>query len=266
MSESTAVQLEVRDGVALLTMNHPPVNALSHDIFEGIRARLDALEKDPSVKVLVLTGAGEKAFCAGADLGSGFGQYGPVDFLQRGQDIWNKIEYYPKPVIAAINGNALGGGCELAMACHIRIMASQPGASGKTGVIGLSETSLGIIPGYGGTLRMPRLVGRSKALRYMLLGERLTPQQALEDGLVDILSGDPAATVTEAMEFAARLAKRPPLAMKAVLRIMALTGSVSTEHHLRVEREELAKLFTSKDMMEGMTAFAQKREPNFTGQ
>jgi len=266
MSENQAVLFEKKGPVGIITINNPPVNSLSHDVFEGFRAQLDANIGDKELRAMIITGSGDRAFCAGADLSSGFGVYSAADFLQRGQDIWNKIEEYPKPIIAAVNGNALGGGCELAMACHVRFFHSGLNAKGKKSVIGLSETGLGIMPGYGGTMRMPRLIGRSKALRYILTAERLEPEQALEDGLVDFLSSDAAACQSDAIAFAKMLATRPPLAVREVLKIFARMGSMTQEQHLKMERESLAGLFSTKDTMEGMTAFAQKREPKFTGE
>lgn len=257
MSED-AVLFEQKDKVGIITINRPKANQLSHEVFDGIRKILDLLEPSNDIRVLIITGAGDRIFCAGADLSSGFGDFNSVDFLKRGQDMWNKIEDYSKPIICAMNGHALGGGLELAMACHFRVMK-------KGGKIGLTETNLGIIPGYGGTLRLPRLVGRAKALEMMLLGKRVEADEALEIGLVNQICEE-GETLDVALEFANLLAGRPPLSVKAILKIMAMAGSVSTDQHLKVEREELAKLFNTKDMLEGMTAFAQKREPNFTGE
>jgi enoyl-CoA hydratase/carnithine racemase len=252
------VLFEQQEQVGIITINKPKANQLSHGVFEGFRRILDANENNADIRTMVITGAGEKIFCAGADLSSGFGEYGAVDFLKRGQDIWNKIEDYPKPVIAALNGHALGGGCELAMACHFRLLK-------KGARIGLTETNLGIMPGYGGTLRLPRLVGRAKAMEIMLLGMQLQAEEALEIGLVDRIC-DEGKTLEEAVEFGKKLCTRPPISVKAILKIMAMSGSVSKEQHLKVEREELARIFTTKDMMEGMTAFAQKRDPVFKGE
>ncbi len=134
-----AVTKEIRDGVAILAIDKPKMNQLSGEVFEAMRKHLDAVEADKAIRCVIITGAGEKAFSAGADLASGFGDFSAVDFLKRGQDIWNKVEYFPKPVIAAINGHALGGGCELAMACHIRFMK-------KGARIGLTETNLASCP------------------------------------------------------------------------------------------------------------------------
>jgi len=157
-----------------------------------------------------------------------------------------------------MNGHALGGGCELAMACHFRFLK-------KGARIGLTETNLGIMPGYGGSLRLPRLVGRAKALELMLLGTQVESEEALELGLVSRLC-DEGKVMDDAIEFAEQLAARPPLSVKAILKVMSRSESISPEQHLKAEREELAKLFTTKDMMEGMMAFAQKRKPEFKGE
>jgi len=255
---SDAVLFEQQQKVGILTINKPKANQLSHEVFEGFRTMLDSIEMNPEIRALVITGSGEKIFCAGADLSSGFGDFSPVDFLKRGQDVWNRIEDFPKPVIAALNGHALGGGCELAMACHFRFMKNG-------GKMGLTETNLGIMPGYGGTLRMPRLVGRAKALELMLTGRRVEADEAFAIGLIDRVC-DEGKTLEDTVAFATQLAGRPPLSMKAILKIMSMSPDISPQQHLKVEREELARIFTSKDMMEGMTAFAQKREPVFVGE
>jgi enoyl-CoA hydratase/carnithine racemase len=255
---SDAVLFEQRDKVGIMTINKPKVNQLSHDVFETMRKLLDMFEKDNNVRAMVITGSGDKAFCAGADLSQGFGDFSAVDFLKRGQECWNKVEDYPKPIIAAINGHALGGGCELAMACHIRYMK-------KGGRIGLTESTLGIMPGYGGTLRLPRIVGRAKALDIMLFGKQLEAEEALKIGLVDKLCED-GKTLDDAVELGKALADRPPLSVKAILKIMSMSASMSPEWHLKVEREELGKLFTSKDAAAGMSAFFSKTKAVFTGE
>lgn len=252
------VLFEQRDNVGILTLNVPKANQLSHEVFEQMRKFLDANETDRNVRALVVTATGDKIFCAGADLSNGFGDFGPVDYLKRGQDIFNKIEDYPKPVIAAVNGHALGGGCELALACHFRFLK-------KGSRIGLTETNLGIMPGYGGTLRLQRIVGRSRALKSMILGTPYGDKEALELHIVDRLCEEDE-TLNDSIAFANELAQRPPLAVKAILKIMSASYHISPEQHLKMEREELAKLFSTKDMTEGMTAFMQKRPPAFTGE
>ncbi|PKL37791.1 MAG: crotonase [Spirochaetae bacterium HGW-Spirochaetae-1] len=255
---SDAILFEQKDNIGIITINKPKANQLSHEVFEGIRRRLDGLELDKSVRVVIITGTGDKSFCAGADLSSGFGDYNAVDFLKRGQDVWNKVEDFSKPIIAAMNGHALGGGLELAMACHFRFMK-------KGARAGLTETNLGIMPGYGGTLRLPRLVGRPKAIEMMLLGKQIEAEEALAIGLVNRICEE-GKLMEECIEFATELAGRPPLSVKAILKTLSLSASVSPEQQLKIEREELARLFTTKDMQEGMTSFFQKRKPEFKGE
>jgi enoyl-CoA hydratase/carnithine racemase len=255
---SDAVLFEQKEKVAILTINKPKANQLSHDVFETMRKHLDTIEKDKGILAVVITGSGDKIFSAGADLSQGFGDFSPVDFLKRGQDVWNKVEYFSKPVIAALNGHALGGGCELALACHFRFMK-------KGARIGLTETNLGIMPGYGGSLRMPRVVGKAKALELMFLGKQVEAEEALAIGLVSRISEE-GKVLDDAIEFANQIAKRPPLSIQAILRLVNISQGLTPELHLKIEREELGKLFFTKDAMEGMTAFAQKREPNFKGE
>jgi enoyl-CoA hydratase/carnithine racemase len=253
-----AVLFEQKGMTAILTINRPKANQLSHDVFEGFKDLLDRCESDNSIRVIVITGSGDKIFCGGADLSGGFGDFTPVDFLKRGQDLFNRIAEFQKPVIAAINGHALGGGCELALACHLRLLK-------KGARIGLTETNLGIIPGYGGTLRLPKLIGETKAIEYIILGRQIESERAIELGLVNRLTKEDD-TLHQALELADEISKRPPLAVKAVLKIFANAHCSDRETHLKTEREELAKLFGTKDMVEGISAFAQKREPNFKGE
>ncbi len=255
---SDAILFEQKGSVAIITINRPKANQLSHEVFEQMRKQLDMIELNKEIRAVIITGSGDKIFSAGADLTQGFGDFGPVDFLKRGQDVWNKVEDLGKPVIAALNGHALGGGCELAIACHFRFIK-------KGARIGLTETNLGIMPGYGGSLRLPRLVGRSKALEIMLLGRQVEAEEALAIGLVDRICEE-GELMDEALEFAEKLSKRPPIAVRSILKLVSMSPGISPEQHLKIEREELAKLFTTKDMMEGMTAFAQKREPAFKGE
>ncbi len=252
------ILFEKKENIGIITINRPKANQLSHEVFEGLRKTLDLCAMDKDVRVIVLTGSGDKIFSAGADLSGGFGDFGPVDFLKRGQDVFNKIEDSSKPVIAALNGHAYGGGCEMAMACHFRFIK-------KGAKIGLTETNLGIMPGYGGTLRLPRLVGRAKALEFIATGKQIEAEEALATGLVNRVCEE-GTFMKEVMEFAALLATRPPLALKAVLGVFTASPSISPEQHLKLEREELARLFGTKDTAEGMTAFMQKRPPVFKGE
>lgn len=253
-----AVLFEQREYTGIATINRPKANQLSHEVFEDFSDILDKTESDPSVRALVITGSGEKIFCAGADLTQGFGNFTPVEFLKRGQYLFNRIEAFPKPVIAAMNGHAFGGGCELALACHMRLIRN--GAR-----IGLTETNLGIIPGYGGTMRLPRLIGWTKALEYILMGREIEAERAYELGLVNRVCRE-SDLLGEAVKTAAELSGRPPLAVRAVLKIMNTSFTSGPEEHLLVERSELASLFSTKDAAEGITAFIQKRKPNFKGE
>jgi enoyl-CoA hydratase/carnithine racemase len=177
-----------------------------------------------------------------------------------GNDVFNRIERLPKPVIAAINGYALGGGCELAMVCHFRLI----GDSART-IIGLPEVNLGITPGWGGIQRLPRIIGKSKALEMILFSKRLSPQEALALGLVDRVVPS-AELMKEAMALAVTLSKRPPLAVQAVLEGMHVGFEKGLQEGLLVDREWSRKLGQSKDAVEGMTAFFEKREPVFKGE
>jgi enoyl-CoA hydratase/carnithine racemase len=256
MSEGTI--FEKGESFGVVTINQPKANQLSQGVVEGLDAALNDCMEDKQMRVLIITNAGDKIFSAGADLSSGFGELGLSDYIKRGQDLNNKIASMPVPVIAAMNGHAFGGGLELAMACHFRILKHDSR-------LGLTETNLGIIPGYGGTLRLPRLVGSTRALEYMLLGKQIEAQEALNAGLVHRICDD-GAVFGDAMTLAKQLATRPPLAVRQILKIMAQKENLSPEHHLKMERQALVELFASKDMIEGMTAFAQKRPPVFSGE
>jgi enoyl-CoA hydratase/carnithine racemase len=183
-----------------------------------------------------------------------------IDKGPNGIDVYNRIERSTKPFIAAINGHALGGGCELAMACHFRFMTDNPKAA-----IGCPELNLGIIPGWGGVQRLPKIVGKSKALDLIFFSKRLTPQDALAIGLVDKVV--PVADLMKAaMDFAIAISKRPPLAVSAVLEGMAIGLEKGMDAGLASDKKWIEKLKTSADAVEGMTAFFEKRQPNFKGE
>jgi enoyl-CoA hydratase/carnithine racemase len=245
-----------KDFVSTITLNRPPANSVNLGIREDLNHAVIELEQSKDTRVVIITGAGDKGFSAGMDVTD----VANLDKGPNGNDIFNHIERFPKPVIAAINGYALGGGCELALVCHFRFMTDNPKA-----VIGCPELNLGIIPGWGGIQRLPRLLGKSKGLDMILFSKRLSGQEALAIGLVDRVV--PAADLTkEAMAFAVALAKRPPLAVRAVLNGMSVGLEKGLEEGLRVDREWAKKLTQSKDATEGITAFLQKREPVFIGE
>src|SRR5208283_4130374 len=172
------ITVSTKDFVTTVTLNHPPMNSVNIAIREELDQLVTEIEKSKDTRVVIITGSGEKAFCAGMDVSD----IANIDKGPNGNDVYNRIERSTKPFIAAINGHALGGGCELALACHFRYMADNPKA-----LMGCPEINLGITPGWGGTQRMTRLLGRTKALELMLGAKRLSPKEALDIGLVEKL-------------------------------------------------------------------------------
>jgi enoyl-CoA hydratase/carnithine racemase len=255
MSYSNII-VSTKDFVTTITLNRPPTNSVNLGLREDLDKAVTELEKSKETRVVIITGAGEKGFSAGMDLSD-------VANINNGPDgnkIMNAISRSKKPYIAAINGYALGGGCETALACHFRLMTDNPKA-----MIGLTEVNLGIIPGWGGIQRMPRVLGKSKALEIILFSKRLSAPEALAIGLVDKVF--PAADLMqEAQAFAAALAKRPPLAVAAVLEGMSVGLDKGIDEGLRFDTEWINKLTSSKDATEGITAFLEKREPTFIGE
>lgn len=255
---SEKILFEIKDKTAIVTLNRPKANQLDNEMADALVEAFIRIESDTEIRCVIITGAGEKIFCAGADLSAGFGGMSAVDYLKKWQDMCNKIAASPVPVIAALNGHATGGGCEIAMSCHLRIME-------EDATIGLTETNLGIIPGFTGTLRLPRLTGYTRAMEYLLMGKRITAEEALSTGLINRIC--PAGKALESsIETARELAERPPLAVRSILKIMEYSHNASPEQHLKLEREELAALFRTKDCVEGMNAFAEKRKPVFRGE
>ncbi|MFW6333706.1 MAG: enoyl-CoA hydratase/isomerase family protein [Desulfosalsimonas sp.] len=249
--------LEVKDHIATITFNRDPANAWSLAALEDFEKKLDQVENDKEVRAVILTGTGEKCFSAGFDVkdAGNSDKTGP-----KGQELWTRIDRSEKPFIAAINGHAFGGGLELALCCHFRIMADSPKAQ-----IGLTELNLGIIPGWGGTQRLMREVGRAKALDMILFSKRLSPAEALEAGLVHQIV-PPEKLMDEVNSFAQKLSERPPIAVGCVLRAMAAGIYEGIETGLKVEREGSQKAGSSKDAVEGFTAFLEKRQPVFKGE
>jgi enoyl-CoA hydratase len=233
------------------------MNALNRPTLEELRDRLVELSDDPGVAAVIVTGSGEKAFVAGADIKymSGLGVDEASDWGGLGHQCGQLLETMPKPTLAAINGFALGGGCELALACDLRYAAS-------TAKLGQPEINLGIIPGWGGTQRLARVCGLGAAKDLILTGRVVDAEEALRIGLVNGVH-DP--VLEKAREVAALLASKSPLALAAAKR--ALNHALQGEHPDNLEREarEFGELFASEDAHEGMTAFAEKREPRFTG-
>ncbi len=249
--------LEKKGHIGILTINHPPANAFSLDTFEDFEKALDELENDRDIRVVVITGQGEKCFSAGFDVSDA----GNADKTgSMGQELWTRVDRFPKPTVAAINGYALGGGLELALSCHFRIMTDHPKAK-----VGLTELNLGLIPAWGGTQRMSRQIGRSKALEMMLLSKKVNAAEALEIGLVDQVSAS-SQVMKDAMELAGRLAEKPPVAVRAVLNAVSAGLDRGIDEGLRSEQEGLQAVKDSDDSKEGVIAFLEKRPPVFKGE
>ena len=266
--ENDCLRYECKDNIGIITMNRPPSNAIHPGMIQAFQEIVPALDKDPQVRCVLVTSALERIFMAGADVSwlqeihkdlnaakdKGDGGI-PENHLQK---VFDQVNAMSKPVIACINGHAMGGGCELALACHYRIMASDQGK------IGLTEVNLGIIPGAGGTQRMVRVLGLSRALPLLLEGTRLTGSEAKEIGLVHALY--PKEELLEAgMELAKRLAGQPPLAVASILRCVREGGDATLKKGLDIESEEVFRCIPTDDAQEAFQAFFEKRKPNFQG-
>ncbi len=249
--------LEKRDRISIVVINHPPVNAWNLATLEDFEKAIDEVEHDKETRAVIITGSGEKYFSAGFDVtdAANVSKSGP-----KGRDLWTRIDRFPKPVIAAVNGFALGGGLELALACHFRIMVDDP-----TVTVGLTELNFGIIPGWGGTQRLPRLVGQAKALDMILFSKRISAQEALKIGLVNGVSL-PGKLMADVLDFAKTLAERPPIALSCVLKAISAGAYGGLEQGLRVEADGAALVRDTKDRIEGFSAFLEKREPVFKGE
>jgi enoyl-CoA hydratase len=251
--------LEVADRIATITVNRPDkLNALNDATIAELGRAIDDANARDDVAAVLLTGAG-RSFIAGADI-SELESQSPLEAQRRarvGQAIFRRFETSPKPTVAAINGFALGGGCELAMACHVRI------ASEKA-KLGQPEVKLGIVPGYGGTQRLPRLVGRGAALRLLLTGDMIDAAEAHRLGLVDLVVA-PDALIDTARTMLAAMAANAPLALAGCIEAVNRGQDVPLEEGCTIESDFFGLLSATADMREGMRAFLEKRAPTFTG-
>jgi enoyl-CoA hydratase len=252
--------LEVRDGLAVLTINRPDkLNALNDTVIAELHQAALKLRDDPDVRGVIMTGAGPKAFVAGADIGD-LATQGVLDGRRRaltGQAMLRAFETMGKPVLAAVNGFALGGGCELAMACHIRI-------AGENARFGQPEVGLGITPGYGGTQRLPRIVGKGNALYLLLTGEHVSAQEALRIGLVSkVVPSDQ--LMAEADKLMRAILSKGPVALALTLEAVDRGLEGTLEEGLRHEADAFGLVASTRDMKEGLTAFLEKRPPKFLG-
>ncbi len=252
--------LERDDAVALITINRPQVlNALNLATLDELRRVILDLKRDDSVRVVILTGSGEKAFVAGADVNE-LAVQTPIagrEHALSGQHVLDLIENMGKPVIAAINGYALGGGCELALACTLRIAAD-------TARLGQPEINLGILPGYAGTQRLPRLVGKARAMELILTGTQITASEAERIGLVNRVV-PAAALLPEAKKLAGQLARQAPIAMRYIIDAVNHGLEMPFLEGCRLEATLFGLVAGSEDMREGTRSFLEKRKPEFTG-
>jgi enoyl-CoA hydratase len=249
---------EVRGAVARITIQRPAVlNALNHKTMEELDDCLRHARGEEAVRALIVTGAGEKAFVAGADIHelAGHNAVSGREFSLRGQAVFSRLERLGKPSIAAINGYALGGGCELALACTLRIAS-------KTARMGLPEVKLGILPGYGGTQRLARLCGRGAACQMVLTGEMISAEEAFRIGLVNQVV-EPGELLGAAEALAAKIIANAPMAVKYALEAIDRGLDMPIEEGLQLEASLFALLCASEDMREGTSAFLEKRPPQF---
>ena len=234
------------ESFAIITLNRPPANAISEPLMRELNAALNSVENDDSVRAVIITGAGDRIFCAGADLGSAFAG-GDVDtFIRFGNSVVRKIERF-----------ALGGGCEIAMACHFRLLK-------ETARMGQTESNLGITPGFGGSQRLPRLVGRTKALEYLILGTQVPAPECLARGLATRLTKE-GETLNDARALAREIAKRPPIATRLIIEAVDEGLEAPIDKAIDVEIRAFIESLKTEDASEGIQAFFAKREPNFKG-
>jgi len=260
MMESKNTLYEKSEGIATITINRPEVrNALNIETINEILARLEEAENDETVRVIVITGAGDRAFCSGLDLNiiKGVSPVKGTENSRLGQHLCNCIEALGKPVIAAINGFALGGGTEIAMACDIRIAS-------ENAQVGQTEINLGLIPGWGGTQRLPRFVGKGMAKEMIFMGKRIDAKTAEQLGLVNaVVPFDQ--LKTKVKEFAMELASKPPVAIKLSKALINNSIETHPEIGLWQEAEAFGLITSTEDFNEGVTAFLEKRKPQYKG-
>lgn len=255
--EYEILKLEIDHGIAIITINRPHVlNALNSHFFVEMNHILDRLEADESIKAVIVTGV-DKAFVAGADIAEMSDMdYGQArSFSLKGQDTFRRIENFRTPVIAAVNGFALGGGCELAMACDFRVASSKAKFSQP-------EVSLGLIPGYAGTQRLSRIAGISNALYMIVSGDMIAADDALRMGLVQKVT-EPEELLAEAKALAGRIATKGAKAVRKAKEVVRKGIYMNFEEACRLEAEEFASLFGNGESGEGMKAFLEKRKPNW---
>lgn len=254
--------VEENNGIITVTINRPQaLNALNAEVIRELGLFFsDDNNRRSSVKGIVLTGAGEKAFVAGADIKAfqGLDSDKGTFLALAGQEIFNKIEAFPRPVIAAVNGFALGGGCELAMSCHFRIAS-------VNAKFGQPEVNLGLVPGYGGTQRLPLLIGKGRAIELLITGDMIDARQALEWGLVNHVT-ESADLLPKAYEILEKAGSKAPKAVSYIIDCVNTTFGEQLGKGLRYEADIFGKCMDTKDFVEGVSAFIEKRKPVFSGE
>jgi len=255
----STINTELENGIFTITINRPgKLNALNKMVLDELDNAMDTVHTDDKIKGVIITGAGEKAFVAGADIAEfiSLEDHQGAAFAKRGQDIFFKIENCPKPVLAAVNGFALGGGCELAMACHFRLAS-------VNAKFGQPEVNLGIIPGYGGTQRLTMLVGKGKAMELMMTGNMIGAEEAKSLGLVSYVEA-PGNLIPKAKELLRLIMTKSPL---AIAKVISAVNSYYDFNKSGYERETklFGEVFLSEDKKEGTVAFLEKRKPEFKG-
>jgi enoyl-CoA hydratase len=257
MSEYQYILVERQDPIAIVTLNRPKeLNALNIYLVGELATALEELDRDEAIRCIVLTGAGDRAFAAGADIKE-MSEKSPIDMMVGGFGAWQRISRIHTPMIAAVGGYALGGGCELAMHCDM-IVASEDARFGQP------EIKIGIIPGAGGTQRLARTFGKFRTMEMVLTGEPFTAKEMAEQGLVNrvVPKGE---HLNEAIKLAKMIAERPPLAVRLAKDAVLAAFETSLAEGLEIERKNFFLLFSTEDMREGMRAFIEKRAPEFKG-
>lgn len=261
---SEPVLYDAQDRIAHLTLNRPEkLNALNYQTVDRLMALLDGIERDDTIRVVILTGAGERAFSAGADIRefsssieTGI-ETAVRDFARRGQTLTARMESFPKPIIAAVNGLAFGGGCEITEAVHLAIASDQA-------QFAKPEINIGIPPTFGGTQRLPRLAGRKRALEYLLTGDPFTPARAYEMGIVNAVV--PHADLPQAViALAQRILRHSLLASARIITAVTRGLNATIAEGLLIEREQFARMAATRDIREGLNAWIGRRQPRYTG-